>query len=650
MFAIARALVAASLLPVVAWAQAPPSGERLLGAKLATVERGRPLEPGELSPPQADALGCATPCASGNISAAHPYYDVYLSCGNGAFTARTGASHSVTAAAGGIPQNVIFGGGGGAPGTSDIAFFVHDTGTQYTNPAGAAACVFDPPDTLAEPMSVGLEQEWSLTNSPGMDLTFRQELVAFGSTEENSGVRMTLSITNRPSSTVPATVGMRWQIDYQNASDDGPLFSPVICDPPSVGREYAGEHDFLDSEIEDFYRIRNNSGFPIFSNVTSTTPLSGIPNTSRPDRLVFGRWGALRGSAWDYTAFEGDPGVDADSAVLYFFGYQPADAFVLVPGGTVARTVVIFTSSAGVDCGEFTPGCAPSVTNPPVDRTLCVGDSTTLDASGLGLTDCAGSVEHEWRDPGGVIANVAVVDVSPAVDTEYTVTASCSTDPACLTRERILVTVDAPPELQAGLARDADPCNEGLIIEWEPAAFGDVSAGAVYNLHRSTVSCADALAAPPLVTGLTGLSWFDASTEAGTNYFYVVEAEDGRMPTACTPQGPHHGGGIDRLCLAPVVDEGPPAPPAGTGIVLFLTHDGDSVELRWDGVRPLVAAEHFHLLKLRRGLDDAFFQVNQDRHRTPSWTETDSGSRLQFFDLRIADHCESISADDFPPG
>ena len=42
--------------------------------------------------------------------------------------------------------------------------------------------------------------------------------VAFGSTEADSGVRLTLGATNL--GTTPTDMGVRWQIDYQNGGDD----------------------------------------------------------------------------------------------------------------------------------------------------------------------------------------------------------------------------------------------------------------------------------------------------------------------------------------------------------------------------------------------------------------------------------------------
>ena len=651
-----RSLAAFVLLAAVpAAAQAPaPSLEDQQESWRLKVERARdfpaapPIFEDPLDPPEPDALSCGAPCSAGVLSRTHPYYDIFVNCASGAFTARTGVLHSVTAAALGAPQNVIYGGSGGGPGTSDVTFFVHDTGSQYTNPAGGLACEFDPPDTLNEPNSVGIEQEWQVTPTPGMDLIFRQEMVAFGDTEANSGVRLTLEIANAPTSTLSATVGLRWQIDYQNAGDDGPLYAPVICDPPSVEREINFEHEFTPAEVRDFYRIQNNSSAPIFSNVTSTTSLSGIPDTATPDRLVYGVWGSLRGSAWNYVVNEGGAGPDSDSAVLQYYGYLPADAPTLAPGTSFRRTTVIFTSADLIDCGEFVPGCAPSFGGLPPDRSICNGDTTNLDGSGLGLENCDGTIDVEWSDGMSVIGTDPVIDVAPTDNTTYTLTVTCSTDPDCLAQHEVTVTVEQPPELDDVIVGDPDPCNRGLRLGWTPGRFFDPTRSGVYNVYRSEWSCADAVLLPPVAVGLAQESWFDANTLPGIDYWYVVEAEDARTATACSPSGPNNGGAVGRFCLGPVAEAEPPARPLELGIVLFASHLGDRIDLRWDGARALEPGEHFHLLKALDQPTNAFSRANPEADLSLGFSETDRSSHLQFFDLRAANACEAESQDEFP--
>lgn len=594
---------------------------------------------------RAQAPGCASPCSAGTLAATHPFYDVFVTCGDGSFTARTGARHSVSALGGG-PQNVIYGGQFGGPGTSDVAWQFHDQALTFSDPAGGVACAFDPPDTPAEPNSVGLEQEWTVSPAPGITCTLREEVVAFGTTEADSGVRLTLGTTNWSSSASSVNVGVRWQIDYQNAGDDGPLFAPVVCDPPSVGREMSLEHELLPAEIRDFYRIQNNGGAPIFSNVTSTTSIAGIPDTGTPDRLIYGSWPAMVGSAWGYVATEGGCCPDSDSSVLWYHGYLPADGDALAPGASSRHSIVIFTSADSVDCGGFTPGCATAIANPPQDRTICAGDVATLDATGVTLTDCAGNVFYTWTD-GVTTWSAPAVNVAPATTTRYDVAITCDTDPGCGASLSAIVTVAQPPVFDPPLAADPDPCNRGVKLTWNAAQWLDATGSGVYNVYRSTVSCADALAQPPLATGLVAQSWFDAATVGGTTH-YVVEAEDG-SPSPCVPPGPSNGGTVTRLCATAVTDVlDDPLPPGVFG-VLRVRHVGDDLTIEWPLARALAPGEHFHLLKSWLDPRVPFARVTPGAWALTEWREIDTSARLQFFDLRVANSCEQQSLAEYPP-
>ncbi len=343
--------------------------------------------PGVVSPPGTHALGCGSPCTGfSTLQASNPFYEVFLNCGDGAFTARTGPAHSVTLSSGSA-QNVIFGGQSGSPGTSDVSWYVHQNGTHYIDPTGGAACLFNPADTPAEPANVGIEAEWTRTPLPGVTLTLREEIVAFGDTEDNSGVRLTLGATNQPASTSAVTMGVRWQIDYQNAGDDGPLIAGVRCQPFDVFDQRSLEHEYTAAEIDalDFYRIQNNSSSPIFGNFTSTTEIFGFPNTGKPDRLVYARWGAAVGSGWNYPTSEGASGPDSDSAVLYYFGFTAGNGISIAPGESFTRSVIIFTAGDAQDCGTRRPGECDA----EASVEICPGECARIGAT---ATDACGTV------------------------------------------------------------------------------------------------------------------------------------------------------------------------------------------------------------------------------------------------------------------
>jgi hypothetical protein len=315
--------------------------------------------------PAQAALSCATPCTASFESTDGAFYSLYVSCESGAYSAATGASHSSTTAAG-SPQNVIYGGSSQSAGTSQLSFYLHGSSEHFstsangTLPADATSvtptgvCVFDPPDTAAEPSSTGIEAEFTVTTAGGEVLTWRHEVVTFGDTEEESGIRLTQTLTRDGAATGDLDAGLRWQIDYQSASDDGPVFAHVECDPFDVGTEQLTEQAFAAADIGDFYRMVNNVGTPEVETFTSTAPLAGHDATGKPDQLLFGDWRFLNAADWDYAADAShDP--DSDSAVLYGFGVDAADATTLAPGAAVSHSVVLFGGVGAEDCGEFTP-------------------------------------------------------------------------------------------------------------------------------------------------------------------------------------------------------------------------------------------------------------------------------------------------------
>jgi hypothetical protein len=275
--------------------------------------------------------------------------------------------------------------------SSDVTLRVHDNAVTFIDPPGGSACVFDPADTASEPASVGIEAEWTL--DPGIaglaPLVLREEVVAFGTGVLDSGVRLTLGVTNPPASTVAASIGLRWQLDHVNSTDDGPAIAPVACAPFGVGTDLLREHEFLASEIQDFYRARNNTGTPIYDNFTSSTVVGGFPDTRKPDRLVYGNWVRLSRSAWDYAASEGAPDPDFDSAVLYYYGYLPADGIAVAPGATVTRSLVVFSTATAQRCGPFVPATP----------TCLIGSLSPIRAL-RGVKDSTGGARFEWLPDG----------------------------------------------------------------------------------------------------------------------------------------------------------------------------------------------------------------------------------------------------------
>jgi len=295
--------------------------------------------------------------------------------------------------------------------------------------------------------------------------------------------------------------------------------------------------------------------------------------------------------------------------------------------------------------------CSPDVVAPPAADVVCEGETAVLDGTGVGLLDCSGEAVHEWLDGATLVGTGPVLEVMPLDTTTYTLQVSCSTDPECFHEEEVTVSVEKPPVAGAAVARDLAECNLGVEVSWDPATFRESGTG-VYNVYRSELSCADALSRPPVVTGLTGTRWVDEETASGGSYVYVVEAEDSVVARACSPTGADHAGPAASLassCTARV-SEAELEFPAGVGATLRAAHDGDLVTLSWDAARGLLAGEHFHLLKTSTDPAGSYRRVNPESDLARSHVETDTSSRVQFFDLRVANECELQSLDEFPPG
>ncbi|MCO4745911.1 MAG: hypothetical protein KC912_14045 [Proteobacteria bacterium] len=304
------------------------------------------------------SLSCSNTCVSGVQSQSGSFYDVFVDCSSGEYSVSTGASHPATQASGGFPQNVIYGGSTGSPGTSSLGVYFYGTGEHFSTSTETGAvtvtplgtCTFDPTDTDSEVGSRGLETEWLLTDSAGNQYVWRHEVVTFGDSALNSGTRLTQSVT----ASAANEIGLRWQIDYESGYDDGPTFARVVCDPFSVATATSNETDFNGAQLDDFYQMINNDGItPVVENYTSTVHLGGFPHTETPDRVVYGSWPNLTGAVWAYTS--STVSADYDSAVLYYYGASRANAVELPESSVVARSMVLFNGVNADDCGEFEP-------------------------------------------------------------------------------------------------------------------------------------------------------------------------------------------------------------------------------------------------------------------------------------------------------
>lgn len=193
------------------------------------------------------------------------------------------------------------------------------------------------------------------------------------------------------------------------------------------------------------------------------------------------------------------------------------------------------------------------------------------------------------------------------------------------------------------------PCNLGLFLQWDPAAFPAAGRG-VYHVYRSTLGFADALSSRAItpMSGLSTTSFADRTAPAGVPCWYVVLAESTDLPGCGS--GPLVQGSTAELDLGPVVDEHGSAGPVGiVGPTLRVTSTDPAVaHLSWLGASALDSGETY---VVRRSDGDPRSVVDRvGRVTSQAWTDTNAPPRfvpvhVWFYDVRMADACLNLSRD-----
>jgi hypothetical protein len=356
--------------------------------------------------------------------------------------------------------------------------------------------------------------------------------------------------------------------------------------------------------------------------------------------------GACPGCTCTWTA---DVGPDPRDACTIDVAPQVSTTYTVVVVDSLTgcasdpASVDVHVSSLAADAGPdiFTCGCQP----------------VTLTGSASG---CAGPLEYRWHRIAPmdewICGDAATwLPESPgltcptsACGGTFELSVRCSNPPQCTATDRVVIVVEERPTLGAVLAVDPSPCARGIDVSWEPAVFP--SGSGTYAVYRSEIDCADAVAEPPLAVGIAGLTYTDSTTADGHSYTYAVLAEDSVPTTSCVPAGPLVGGAVALSCAARVDEVGPAPPPVWPCWTLRARHVGDVVTMDWSLAHPLNPGEHFHLLKAAPDPRGPFPMIDPEGDLSLTWTETDVATRVQFFDLRIANRCEIVSGDDEPPG
>jgi hypothetical protein len=265
----------------------------------------------------------------------------------GCYTATTGSRHPS-----GEGLNVLF--GDGVPWSSFTTVRSFDTGTDYVMGDGASDPIagtvgLDAYGVVTPLGSRGIRTTYTLPGPPVTPDAFVvvSDVAVEGDTFEASRISVTTSVTNRGGGT--ARVGVRYLWDYQIGLDDGPTFRTISPAGGLIGTEAEFRSPSIDS-----YRITDNDmnpappTFDILGTVRGPAGLSPTP----PDLLQYVAWPNASTTSFDYAV---DPLQDVaslfpewdaysvnDSAVLYFFGRDRANALSIAPGATARVDAALF--------------------------------------------------------------------------------------------------------------------------------------------------------------------------------------------------------------------------------------------------------------------------------------------------------------------
>ena len=273
-------------------------------------------------------------------AAGNAFYKVYMedelgADGIGTYTAATGLSHPV-----GVDKNVLYNGDSADAWSSYNTIRSYTTDTDYVQTTDAPASSFtvvnmDDYATVTSSGSTGHRVTYDLPGPPttadALQIVF--DINVNGSTFDDSTVELTTTVTNTGNE--PVDIGIRYQLDFQIAGDDGPTFAEVNPTlPPRITENTYSPPGFLAYRIED-----NPGGDPTFSIFGTSSAYPGIsPTPTAPPLLQYASWFDAYGAAFDYATSGQDVATGAaDSAVLYYFGATPQTAITL--GADQSQTV-----------------------------------------------------------------------------------------------------------------------------------------------------------------------------------------------------------------------------------------------------------------------------------------------------------------------
>jgi hypothetical protein len=208
-------------------------------------------------------------------------------------------------------------------------------------------------------------------------LRITQSIRIFGTTFSDSSIAVKVSVFNLGTS--PVALGVRYLWDVEIGVDDGPILIPENADGTEQG-PWQTEKQF-DPAFDSYFIQDNdeNPSPPTFGiHGTVTGPTSFLPTI--PSALQFASWPHSYNKAFDYTVEEWREIATngGDSAVIYLFGHDLANAYTIPASETLSVETKIFATLADADSDG--------------DRLLDSWEITDQDMNGDGIIDVGPSV------------------------------------------------------------------------------------------------------------------------------------------------------------------------------------------------------------------------------------------------------------------
>jgi len=289
------------------------------------------------------------------ITVTNNYYDLIVedsiyNQGIGTYTVRTGSSHPATIAAGGVKQNVLYGGQDGDPWSTYLSVKSYTSNTNYYTAGGYlyadSGCTGMQLDwtstSVTQPTPTSILCVWDVIGENDF-LKIKQLTFIDGTSLDNSKIGVTTTVKNTGYDTVK--IGIRYEWDIMIDGWDGSTMREKSPQGPWL---------FYETTWNNFnythYEITDSIEQPTFYNLgTATGPTYLTPPPTSPDKMIFGSWYYSYDYAFNYTPtgvylYQRGVGGTADSDIMYYWGDNLANAKVLAPGDSVMVTQYLFAS------------------------------------------------------------------------------------------------------------------------------------------------------------------------------------------------------------------------------------------------------------------------------------------------------------------